>query len=34
MEDVLQLFRDALSITEPLYKQDEQLWHKMGFLLC
>lgn len=28
MEDVLQLFRDALSITEPLYKQDEQLWHK------
>ncbi|HHT7240199.1 helix-turn-helix transcriptional regulator [Bacillus sp. JJ927] len=28
MEDVLQLFRDALSITEQLYKQDEQLWHK------
>ncbi|EEM13310.1 MULTISPECIES: helix-turn-helix domain-containing protein [Bacillus] len=28
MEDVLQLFRDALSITEPLYKQNEQLWHK------
>ncbi|MCQ6529789.1 helix-turn-helix domain-containing protein [Bacillus mycoides] len=28
MEDVLQLFRDALSITEKLYKQDEQLWHK------
>ncbi|QWH64308.1 XRE family transcriptional regulator (plasmid) [Bacillus mycoides] len=28
MEDVLHLFRDALSITEQLYKQDEQLWHK------
>lgn len=28
MEDVLQLFRDALSISEPLYKQNEQLWHK------
>ncbi|MGE1015766.1 helix-turn-helix domain-containing protein [Bacillus wiedmannii] len=28
MEDVLQLFRDALSITEPLYKQNEQLWSK------
>ncbi|TKH09920.1 XRE family transcriptional regulator [Bacillus wiedmannii] len=28
MEDVLQLFRDALSITEQLYKQDEQLWQK------
>ncbi|QPW51574.1 XRE family transcriptional regulator (plasmid) [Bacillus thuringiensis] len=28
MEDVLQLFRDALSITEPLYKQNEQLWGK------
>ncbi|MED1093893.1 helix-turn-helix transcriptional regulator [Bacillus paramycoides] len=28
MENVLQLFRDALSITEPLYKQNEQLWHK------
>src|SRR6476646_5925744 len=28
MEDVLQLFRDALSITEPLYKQNEQLWRK------
>ncbi|OUB80904.1 helix-turn-helix domain-containing protein [Bacillus wiedmannii] len=28
MEDVLRLFRDALSITEPLYKQNEQLWHK------
>lgn len=28
MEDVLQLFRDALSITEPLYKKNEQLWRK------
>lgn len=28
MEDVLQLFRDALSITEQLYKQDKQLWRK------
>ncbi|MDA1877442.1 helix-turn-helix transcriptional regulator [Bacillus cereus group sp. BY112LC] len=28
MDDVLQLFRDALSITEQLYKQDEQLWQK------
>ncbi|EOO24732.1 hypothetical protein IIU_06630 [Bacillus cereus VD133] len=28
MEDVLQLFRDTLSIAEQLYKQDEQLWHK------
>ncbi len=28
MEDVLQLFRDALSITEPLYKQNAQLWRK------
>ncbi|MEC2394146.1 hypothetical protein BK709_25850 [Bacillus thuringiensis serovar shandongiensis] len=28
MEDVLQLFRDALSITEQLYKKDEQLWQK------
>ncbi|MEB9972552.1 helix-turn-helix transcriptional regulator [Bacillus cereus] len=28
MEDVLQLFRDALSITEQLYKQDKQLWQK------
>ncbi|MGH1328973.1 helix-turn-helix domain-containing protein [Bacillus pretiosus] len=28
MEDVLQLFRDALSITEQLYKQDKQLWKK------
>lgn len=28
MEDVLQLFRDALSITEPLYKQNAQLWQK------
>lgn len=28
MEDVLQLFRDALSITEPLYKQNTQLWQK------
>ncbi|QWH75512.1 XRE family transcriptional regulator (plasmid) [Bacillus mycoides] len=28
MEDVLHLFRDALSITEQLYKQDEKLWHK------
>ena len=28
MDDVLQLFRDALSITEQLYKKDEQLWQK------
>ncbi|TXR68219.1 helix-turn-helix transcriptional regulator [Bacillus sp. AR18-7] len=28
MEDVLQLFRDALSITEPIYKQNGNLWHK------
>ncbi|MGG0254302.1 helix-turn-helix transcriptional regulator [Bacillus toyonensis] len=28
MENVLQLFRDALLISEPLYKHDEQLWHK------
>jgi predicted DNA binding protein len=28
MEDVLQLFRDALSITEQLYKKDKQLWQK------
>ena len=28
MEDVLQLFRDVLSITEPLYKKNEQLWQK------
>ncbi|WP_100618265.1 helix-turn-helix domain-containing protein [Bacillus cereus] len=28
MENVLQLFRDALLISEPLYKHDEQLWYK------
>ncbi|MGR3774177.1 helix-turn-helix domain-containing protein [Bacillus paramycoides] len=28
MEEVLQLFRDALSVAEQLYKQDKQLWHK------
>ncbi|HHQ2480338.1 TPA: helix-turn-helix domain-containing protein [Bacillus cereus] len=28
MENVLQLFKDALFISEPLYKHNEQLWRK------
>ncbi|EJR93253.1 hypothetical protein IKE_05919 [Bacillus cereus VD196] len=28
MENVLQLFKDALFISEPLYKHNERLWHK------
>ncbi|MFV5894646.1 MULTISPECIES: helix-turn-helix transcriptional regulator [unclassified Bacillus cereus group] len=28
MDNVLQLFRDALLISEPLYKDNEALWHK------
>ncbi|PFJ18208.1 hypothetical protein COD67_18335 [Bacillus cereus] len=28
MDNVLQLFRDALLISEPLYKNNEALWHK------
>ncbi len=28
MDSVLQLFRDALLISEPLYKNNEVLWHK------
>ncbi|MEI5887848.1 helix-turn-helix transcriptional regulator [Bacillus albus] len=28
MDNVLQLFRDALLISEPLYKDNETLWHK------
>lgn len=28
MDNVLQLFRDALLISEPLYKNNEVLWHK------
>ncbi|OWT47621.1 helix-turn-helix domain-containing protein [Bacillus sp. K2I17] len=28
MDNVLQLFRDALLISEPLYKENEALWHK------
>ncbi|EKS7870699.1 helix-turn-helix transcriptional regulator [Bacillus cereus] len=28
MDNVLQLFRDALVISEPLYKDNEALWHK------
>lgn len=28
MDNVLQLFRDALLISEPLYKDKEALWHK------
>ncbi|PGL03735.1 hypothetical protein CN912_31105 [Bacillus cereus] len=28
MDNVLQLFRDALLISEPLYKDDETLWNK------
>lgn len=28
MDNVLQLFRDALLISEPFYKDNEALWHK------